>query len=55
LYGLLNLSAYFGHEKRPENRDLIANKMTPEQIAKVQELSNQMLKQIETRKGKGKK
>ena len=55
MYGLLNLSPYFGHEKGPENRDLIAKKMTPEQIAKAQELSTQMLKQIEARKGKGKK
>ena len=54
-YGLYNLSAYFGAEEGSKNRNSIAKEMTPEQIAKAQELSKQMLKEIEARKAQKKK
>ena len=45
-YAWYSLSA-FKNEKRQESRDQLAEKMTPEQLAEAQELSQELLKQIE--------
>ena len=45
-YAWYSLSA-FKNEKRQESRDQLAEKMTPEQLAEGQELSQELLKQIE--------
>ena len=49
-YAWFNLAASNGHENAKEGRGITERKMTPEQIAKAQELSKQMLKEIEARK-----
>ncbi len=53
-YAWYSLSAFNGDEKGQENRDKLAEKMTPEQIAEAQELSKELLKQIEENKKKAK-
>ena len=44
-YAWLNLAAANGDAIAEKNKALIAKLMTPEQIAKAQELSREMLKQ----------
>ena len=44
------ISVYYGYQNASRNRDIIAKSMTPEQIAKAQELSKELLKQIEANK-----
>ena len=51
-YAWYSLSAFNGNEKGQENRDRLAKEMTPEQIAEAQELSKELLKQIEENKKK---
>ncbi|HIG85781.1 MAG TPA: DUF3298 domain-containing protein [Planctomycetes bacterium] len=53
-YAWYSLSAFIGDEDGKENRDKLAEKMTPEQIAEAQELSKELLKQIEENKKKAK-
>ena len=51
-YAWYSLAAYNGAESGAKNRDLLAKEMTPEQIAKSQELSKELLKKIEANKAK---
>ena len=51
-YAWFSLSAYNGFEVAAKYRDDIAKKMPPEQIAKAQELSKELLKKIEANKAK---
>ena len=51
-YAWFNLAAYNGMDLGSTNRDLIAKKMTPEQIAEAQKLSKELLKKIEANKAK---
>jgi TPR repeat protein len=53
-YAWFCISAFNGHEEGKEGRDKLAKKMTPEQIAEAQELSKELLKQIEENKKKNK-
>jgi uncharacterized protein len=53
-YAWYSLGAFNGNKMGQENRDKLAEKMTPEQIAKAQELSRDLLKQIEENKKKAK-
>ncbi len=49
-YAWWSLGEFNGDEGGNERRDKIAEKMTPEQIAEAQELSKELLKQIEENK-----
>ena len=51
-YAWYSLSAFNGVEVGKEARDELAKRMTPEQIAEAQELSKELLKQIEENKKK---
>jgi TPR repeat protein len=53
-YAWYSLSAFNGNEEGKEDRDKLAKKMTPEQIVEAQELSKELLKQIEENKKKAK-
>ena len=43
-YAWINIAAANGHETAKQNKPIITKKMTPEQIAKAQQLSNEMVK-----------
>ncbi len=49
-YAWWNLATSSGNEKAKKGRDSLERTMTPEQIAEAQELSNELLKQIEANK-----
>ena len=49
-YAWYRLAAYSGFKGGSKSRETIAEEMTPEQIAKAQELSKELLKQIEANK-----
>ena len=51
-YAWLHLCVYHGQADGVELRDALARTMTPEQIAKAQELSKELLKRIEENKKK---
>jgi uncharacterized protein len=51
-YAWCNLAASSGNEKAKKGRDNLEDEMTPEQIAKAQELSNELLKKIEANQKK---
>jgi uncharacterized protein len=49
-YALLSLAGYYGHERSSKDLPHVAKEMTPEQIAKAQEMSKALLKKIEANK-----
>ena len=51
-YAWYNLAAFSGAANAAKGRESIAKEMTAEQIAKAQEMSRELLKQIEARKAK---
>ena len=54
-YAWYRLAAYSGFKGASKSRETIVKYMTPEQIAKAQELSKEFLKQIEANKAAKKK
>jgi len=46
-YAYYNIARICGHDKAMENRDAIFKKMTPEQIDKAEELSQELFKKLE--------
>ena len=51
-YAWVNLAAYNGADNGSKGREMVARRMTPEQIAEAQKLSKELLKKIEANKKK---
>ena len=51
-YAWMNLAAAQGDENAPKGKDVLREKMTPEQVAEAQELSSELFNRIESSKSK---